>query len=237
MSEQNLNHATHEWNKEIQRDKKERKYPKWPNEVMLKILFGGSDYLKAPFRPQSTWRVLDLGCGFANNLVSFADIGWECHCVDLTPEMAATVQGIMDDLGYKTTIQAGSNRALPYPDAHFDLMLSVNTLNYKGTEENFLAALHEFRRVLMPGGGLYISTVGPEHEIYRRAVVLGRHRYRARDFDFRTCEQFFFCDIERYLHHCCEQVFDSVESGRFTERLNQAASRLPLRTLSLSPGL
>lgn len=75
MSVQNLNHATDEWNKEIQREKKDRKYPKWHNEVMLKILFGGSDYLKSPFRPQPEWRVLDVGCGFANNLVPFADIG------------------------------------------------------------------------------------------------------------------------------------------------------------------
>ncbi len=83
------NHATDEWNKEILREKQERKYPKWPNEVMLKILFGGSDYLKSPFKPQPSWRVLDVGCGFANNLVPFADIGCECHGVDLHPEMAA----------------------------------------------------------------------------------------------------------------------------------------------------
>jgi SAM-dependent methyltransferase len=219
VSDQNSNHATDEWNKEIQREKKERNYPKWPNEVMLKILFGGSNYLKAPLRPQPSWRVLDVGCGFANNLVPFADIGCECHGVDLTPEMAATVQEIMDDRGYKTKIQAGSNRALPYPDAQFDLLLSVNTLHYEGTEENFLAALREFRRVLKPGGGLYISTVGPEHEIYRRAEVLGGHRYRVRDFGFRTGEQFFFCDTERYLQHYCEQVFERVETGRVTEKL------------------
>ena len=154
MSAQNASHATDGWNKEIQREKKERKYPKWPNEVMLKVLFGGNDYLKAPFRPQPSWRVLDVGCGFANNLVPFADIGCECHGVNLHPEMAATVQEIMDERGYKTKIQAGSNRESPYPDAHFDLLLSVNTLHYEGAAENFLAALKEFRRVLKPGGGL-----------------------------------------------------------------------------------
>jgi SAM-dependent methyltransferase len=49
-----------------------------------------------PYKPQPEWRVLDVGCGFANNLVPFADIGCECHGVDLHPEMAATVQEIMD---------------------------------------------------------------------------------------------------------------------------------------------
>ena len=219
MNEQNHNHATDEWNKEFLRENKERKYPKWPNEVMMKVLFGGNNYLSEPFLPQPGWRVLDVGCFFANNLVPFADIGCECHGVDLTPEMAATAQQIMYERGYKTTIQAGSNRTLPFPDQYFDLLLSVNTLHYEGTEENFLAALREFRRVLKPGGGLYISTVGPEHEIYRRAEVLGGHLYRVRDFGFRTGEQFFFCDSERYLKHFCDEVFQNVETGRVTEKL------------------
>lgn len=212
------------WNKEFQREKNKGQYPKWPNEVMLKVLFGGSNYLEQPFKPQPSWRVLDVGCLFASNLVPFADIGCECHGVDLTAEMATTAQQLMEERGYKTKLQAGSNRALPYPDAHFDLLLSINTLHYEGTEENFLAALQEFRRVLKPGGGLYLSTAGPEHEIYRRAEVLGGHRYRVRDFGFRTGEQFFFCDTERYLQHYCEQVFETVETGRVTEKL----MKLPL---------
>ena len=213
------NHATDEWNKEILREKQQRKYPRWPNEVMLKLLFGGSDYLNVPYKPQPSWRVLDVGCGFANNLVPFADIGCECHGVDLHPEMAATVQEIMDERGYKTKIQTGSNRSLPYPDGHFDLLLSINTLHYEGSEENVLAALKEFRRVLKPGGGLYLSTVGPEHEIYRRAQVLGNHRYKVQDFDFRNGHEFFFFDTERYLKHFCMQNFADVETGRVTEKL------------------
>lgn len=220
MSGQNVNHATSEWNKEIQREKEANQYPRWPNEVMLKILFGGSNYLKVPFKPESSWRVLDVGCGFANNLIPFADIGCECHGVDLHPEMAKTVQNLMNERGYKTKIQVGSNRSLPYPDAYFDLLLSINTLHYEGTKENFLAALSEFRRVLKPSAGLYLSTVGPEHEIYRRAEILASHCYRIRDFDFRNGEQFFFCDTERYLRHYCHTSgFKSVETGRVTEKL------------------
>jgi SAM-dependent methyltransferase len=211
--------ATEKWNEEIKRESAARKYPKWPSEAMLKILFGGGDYLKSPFKPSPAWRVLDVGCGFANNLVPFADIGCDCHGVDLHPEMAATAQAVMDERGFKTRIQAGSNRALPFPDAHFDLLLSINTLHYEGSEENVLAAFKEFRRVLKPGGGVYLSTVGPEHEIYRRAKLLGHHRYQVQNFDFRDGEEFFFFDSERYLRHYCEQVFTDVETGRVTEKL------------------
>lgn len=211
--------AADEWNKEVQREKSEKQYPKWPNEVMLKLLFGGKNYLETPFVPQPSWRVLDVGCGFANNLVPFADIGCECHGIDLHPEMVETVQSFMDRRGYKTNIQVGNNRSLPYPDSHFDLILSVNTLHYEGTEDNFQNALREFSRVLKPGGGLYISTVGPEHEIQKRAEILGGHRYRVRDFGFRSGETYFFCDSVRYLRHYCEQQFENVETARVTENL------------------
>ena len=219
MSKEIFNHATEAWNEEIQREKIEGQYPKWPNEVMLKILFGGDHYLRTPFKPQSSWRVLDVGCGFANNLVPFADIGCDCHGVDLTSQMAATVQNVMDSRGFNVKIQAGNNRSLPFPDEYFDLLLSVNTLHYEGTEEKFEAALQEFRRVLKPGGGVYISTVGPEHEIQKRATLLGNHRYRVQDFGFRSGEEFYFCDSEQYLQFHCKKFFETVETGRVTEKL------------------
>lgn len=208
-----------EWNQEIQREKQKASYPKWPNEAMLKVLFGGSDYLKTPFKPQSKWRVLDVGCGFGNNLVPFADIGCECHGVDIHPQMATTAQGVMDKRGFKARFQEGSNRSLPYPDNHFDLLLSVNTLHYEGSEERVMAALKEFRRVLKPGGGLYLSTVAPKHEIYKRAELLGSQRYRIRDFGFRDGQEFFFFDNERYLQYYCRKIFTDVETGRVTEQL------------------
>jgi SAM-dependent methyltransferase len=211
--------ASDKWNEEIGRERAARKYPKWPNEVMLKVLFGGNDYLTKPYKPSPDWRVLDVGCGFANNLVPFADIGCECHGVDLHVDMAAAAQAVMDERGFKTKIQAGSNRSLPFEDGYFDLLLSVNTLHYEGTYDNVIAALTEFRRVLKPGGGLYISTAGPDHELCRRAAMIADHRYRIENFDFRDGEVFFFFESERYLLHCCEKVFKEVETGRVTEKL------------------
>lgn len=213
------NSASASWNAEFSRQKLDGQYPRWPNEVMLKILFGGKNYLKTPFVPQSSWTVLDVGCGFANNLVPFADIGCECHGVDLHPQIAATAHEVMAKRGYEVEICTGSNRDLPYPDSHFDLLLSVNTLHYESSELDLLSALREFRRVLKPGGGLYISTVGPEHEIFRRAKVLGNHQYVIQKYDFRDGNKFFFFDSENHLRRLCEHVFETVETGRSTEKL------------------
>lgn len=227
MNQNNLVNAKESWNLEIQREKKEKKYPKWPNEAMLKVLFGGNDYLEKPCLPKPSWRVLDVGCGFANNLVPFADMGCDCHGVDLHPDMVKTAQEVMDDRGFKSNIKVGSNRSLPYEAESFDLLISINTLHYEGTEENFISALTEFKRVLKPGGSLYISTVGSEHEIYRRAEILGNHRYKIKNFDFRDGEEFFFCDSEKYLKYYCSKVFENVETGKITEKL----MNLPLEFL------
>ena len=209
--------AAGKWNEEFARQ--QPTHPKWPNEVMVKTLFGGTNYLERPHRPQPNWRILDVGCGFANNLVPFAELGCECHGVDLHEGIAERAASVMRARGYRAHFDVGSNRSLPFPDEHFDLLLSINTLHYEGSEENILAALAEFRRVLKPGGGVYLSTVGPKHEICRRAALLGNHQYRIQNYDFRDGQEFFFFDSERYLLQYCKQVFDDVETGRVIEKL------------------
>lgn len=205
-----------EWN-QFHAIKVKGSYPKWPNEPMLKTLFGS--YSSTTVKPQSNWRVLDVGCGFGNNLVPFAELGCECHGVEIHKDICELSEEVLEARGYKTKVQTGTNRSLPYPDGYFDLLLSVATIHYEGTEENILAALREFRRVVRPGGLVYIATVGPSHEIYRRAEMLGNHRYRIRDYDFRNGQEFFFFDNERYLSYYCAQVFQGVEVGRIKEEL------------------
>ncbi len=192
-------------------------YPKWPNEVMVKMIFGS--YLGESIKPQPNGKVLDVGCGFGNNLRPFLDMGCECHGIEIHPDMVKVANEVISGWGYEANVQTGSNRALPYEDNSFDLLISINALHYEGSEENIEAALHEFHRVLKPGGGLYISTVGPEHEIFQRARPLGHHRYRVQDWDFRDGQEFFFFDNENYLKLYCEKHFPHVEVGKVVENL------------------
>jgi SAM-dependent methyltransferase len=192
-------------------------YPKWPNEAMVKVLFG--DYLETRVRPAPEWRVLDVGCGFGNNLVPFLELGCEGHGVEIDPGIAPVTTSVLAERGYRAQIGTGTNRELPYPDSHFDLLLSLNTLHYERDAAGVAAALEEFRRVLKPGGVVYISTVGPEHEIQRRAESLGEHRYRIRNYDFRDGQEFFFFDTTDDLGAAFARTYSRVETGRVTEKL------------------
>ena len=205
-----------EWNR-FHADRIKSSYPRWPNEAMLKVLFGS--YSRQPTRPQPGWSVLDVGCGFGNNLVPFADLGCQCHGIEIHDEITALAREVLALRGYEAEFRTGSNRMVPYPDQSFDLVLSINAIHYEGNEELVLAALHEFRRVLRPGGLLYLSTVGPEHEMYLRAKPLGNHLYRIQNYDFRNGQRFFFFDTAHDLERYCAKVFEGVEVGRVTERL------------------
>jgi ubiquinone/menaquinone biosynthesis C-methylase UbiE len=207
-----------EWQQEFLRELSTGNFPKYPNEVMLKIIFGS--YLEKPLQPQASWKVLDVGCAFGSNLIPFADLGCEVHGIDIHPDIVANAEKVMNKRGYKTmSFSEGTNQKIPYPDNHFDLILSINTLHYESSEHDLLNALSEFRRVLKVGGACYLSTVGPQHEIYRRAELIGEHINVIQHFGFRNGEKMFFFDNERYLKYYLSHYFSDIETGQVTEKL------------------
>jgi len=208
-----------EWAEEINKQLRSGQYPKWPNEIMLKLIFGGENYLSKPLHPSKAWRVLDVGCFFANNILPFSEIGCECHGVDIDPKIIQTAEIVAKERGINAQFQVGHNRSLPYPDQHFDMLLSIGTIHYEQSEDLMMDALMEFNRVLKPGGSLCIMTTGREHDLYLKAKVMGGHRYRINDFDFRDDNVFFFFDTEKYLEYYLNKVFHDVEVGRVTQRL------------------
>ncbi|OWY59043.1 hypothetical protein B7486_76700 [cyanobacterium TDX16] len=71
-------------------------------------------------------------------------------------------------------VQRGDARALPWPDGHFDLVVSASTLEHI---PDFWVAVDEMKRVLAPGGTLLVSTPGytthrGERPVHRAAKLL-----------------------------------------------------------------
>ena len=126
---------------------------------MVKVLFG--DYL-AGAKPElnENSKVLDVGCGFGNNLLPFLVRGCKCHGVEISDEICDLTKNIMSQRGFnEVVIKTGHNRSIPFDDDEFDLLLSNGVLHYESNEANYLRALKEYCRVLKPGGGCIQSGI------------------------------------------------------------------------------
>ena len=102
--------------------------------------------------------VLDIGCGDAGAIIAFAERGARCagiECFDTSLErgrLRATDHGVTVDL------RKGVAESIPYPDASFDLVMLDNVLEHVSDRP---LTLREVRRVLKPGGILYMVTPKP----------------------------------------------------------------------------
>ena len=204
------------WAQEIIREKSVNRYPKFPNEVMLKSLFGSSSYHNIPVDTASIKKVLDIGCGFGNNLIPFYETA-ECFGCDIDAELISVVQDTLSSRNLYPKLSVGSNTSIPFPDSSFDLLLSINTLHYESTPESFASALKEFCRVLSTGKYLYLSTVAPRHTIRKRSTPVRPNVYKLNGYDFRDGQEFTFFDDASELKDLLENYFRDVEVYRVSE--------------------
>ncbi|MDQ6695255.1 MAG: class I SAM-dependent methyltransferase [Chloroflexota bacterium] len=108
--------------------------------------------LQLPPRAGKQLRILDAGCGTGGNLSALEKMGQtEAEGFDLSP----IALDFCRRRGLTNTKQ-GSITAIPYPDNRFDVAISCDVLTDAGTD-NEMTALLELRRVLKPGGRLFLN--------------------------------------------------------------------------------
>ncbi len=106
-------------------------------------------------------RVLDLGCGDGAHTEALARLGFE---VDACDARAAAVEAVRQRLASisgaedaREAVSAASLDALDYPDATFDWIVAYRPENYASSPEAVQELLGESRRLLKPGGWVYIA--------------------------------------------------------------------------------
>jgi SAM-dependent methyltransferase len=105
--------------------------------------------------------VLDLGSGAGHTALACATRAARVVGVDVTPEMVTTATSLASERGLKNvSFRLANVEALPFEDASFDVVTSrVSAHHYA----NLTKALAEARRVLKPGGSLFVAdSVAPE---------------------------------------------------------------------------
>ncbi|MGN9909368.1 class I SAM-dependent methyltransferase [Phytohabitans sp. LJ34] len=95
-------------------------------------------------------RVLDVGCGSGDLLAFAAGLGLTAAGIDPAPGMVEQARARLPE----ADIRLGSAEPLPWPDAHFDLAVSVNALQFA---EDTLDALAEMARVTTLAGHVAIA--------------------------------------------------------------------------------
>ncbi len=204
------------WEK-FNKKKSSTNYPKWPNEAMVKLVFG--DYLENKININSNMKVLDVGCGFGNNLLPFLELGCDCYGTEVTKDMAEQTEIILKERGYNVKIEEGKNNKLPFEDDFFDLLLSIGVIHYEGNEENLIKGLKEYNRVLKKYGRLLLITVAPEHVIIKKAKLVDKNIYKIQNYDFRDGIDFYCFNDKEVIKSFYNNHFNKVEVGRLTEDL------------------
>jgi ubiquinone/menaquinone biosynthesis C-methylase UbiE len=104
-------------------------------------------------------RVLDVATGTGRVpllLLSQSWFGGLIDGLDLTPAMLERAQAKLSAAGFETRVRLRQGEAgrLPWPDASFDLVISLEALEFFPRPRRALA---EMIRVLRPGGALIVS--------------------------------------------------------------------------------
>jgi ubiquinone/menaquinone biosynthesis C-methylase UbiE len=102
-------------------------------------------------------RCLEVGCGRGSLSAYFANAGWDCTLLDLSPSAIECAQKAFDKEGLFAKFDIGDCLNLPYPDNSFDLVFSIGLLEHFQEIDKVIS---EQVRVLAPGG-LFIGYVVP----------------------------------------------------------------------------
>jgi protein-L-isoaspartate(D-aspartate) O-methyltransferase len=136
-----------------------------------KICYGGYKYMPGRWAPvaqamidhyglKAGDKVLDIGCGKAFLLyeMSLIEPGLEIHGIDVS-EYA--IEHGKEEI--KDRLQVGNATKLPFPDKHFDLVFSINTMHNLHNYE-LDAALREMERVGKKNKYLCVESYRNEEE-------------------------------------------------------------------------
>jgi len=114
---------------------------------------------------QPGMRVLDAGCGTGNLELFISEKthpSVEIHGIDFSPEMLARARRKCSHLDFVSFSQCDLNQPLPYPDASFDRIVSVNVLYALERRDE---TMQELMRVLKPEGRIVLTSPTPEFSI------------------------------------------------------------------------
>ncbi|MCT7950804.1 class I SAM-dependent methyltransferase [Ancylothrix sp. C2] len=107
--------------------------------------------------PPAPATILDAGTGTARIPIFIAQMrpNWQITCIDLSENMLKIGAENIEKAGLESQInlQLIDAKKMPYPDAHFDLVISNSIVHHLSDPLPFLC---EIKRVLKPAGAIFL---------------------------------------------------------------------------------
>jgi SAM-dependent methyltransferase len=105
--------------------------------------------------------ILDLGCGAGRHTEALLRLGFPVHACDPRADAVTATRDTIEDLleqgEVETVVQEAPLDALEYPEGTFDWVVAVEAETYVSDEDDLRFLFEESRRLLKPGGWLYVT--------------------------------------------------------------------------------
>jgi SAM-dependent methyltransferase len=117
-------------------------------------------------------RVLDVACGTGNLAIPAARSGAAVTGLDIAPNLLEQARGRAAEAGLTVTFEEGDAEQLPYPDDHFDVVMTMFGAMFAPRPDRVAA---ELLRVCRPGGRVAMANWTPAGFVGRTFATAARH--------------------------------------------------------------
>lgn len=109
------------------------------------------------FNKNRVRRILDLGCGSGRHVIFLAKKGFDVYGIDIAKHGIEIAKKWLKEEKLEAILKVSDIYArLPYEDNFFDAIISIKTLHH-GKIEDIRRLINEMKRILRPGGLIFIT--------------------------------------------------------------------------------
>lgn len=149
------------------------------------------DYLTAhiPFADFGDRRVLEIGLGYGSVAQRLMEAGAHYYGLDIADGPVSMARHRAKLIGATASVQQGSALAIPYPDGHFDAVVTIGCLHHTG---DLASALREVHRCLRAGGAAIVMVYNAlSYRQWMSAPVATLRRRQKPDFEWSNASAAF----------------------------------------------
>ena len=171
-------------------------------------------------------RVLDLGCGNGRHAIYFAREGMESCGIDISSTAIEWAQDWAKREGFTIDFRVGDIANLPFPDQHFDVVVSHGVLDHIPMEVA-KKAVGEVARVLTSKGLFYFDLKSADDSDFAIGEEAGKNTFVVPDGFEKGLIQHFFTLEE--VHELMDQLFRPIYVETHDHRLAPDFTRMIAR--------